>query len=111
MYVDKTNVDDWLVESIRRPSLDPGAFGVFRTVFDIPRGQPLDELFAELTAPLLLLWGIRDPWINAPGRRSTFQRHAPANTMEVVLDAGHCPHDEVPDQVNASLLDWLARLT
>tara|TARA_B100002052_G_scaffold65378_1_gene58635 strand:- start:108 stop:887 length:780 start_codon:yes stop_codon:yes gene_type:complete len=111
VYVDKTNVDDWLVESIRRPSLDPGAFGVFRTVFDIPRGQPLDELFAELTAPLLLLWGIRDPWINAPGRRATFQRHAPAATTEVVLDAGHCPHDEVPDQVNASLLDWLASLT
>ena len=44
VYVDKTNVDEWLVESIRRPSLDPGAFGVFRTVFDIPRGQPLDEL-------------------------------------------------------------------
>ena len=111
VYVDKSNVDDWLVESIRRPSLDPGAFGVFRTVFDIPRGQPLDELFAELTAPLLLLWGIRDPWINAPGRRATFQRHAPAATTEVVLDAGHCPHDEVPDQVNASLLDWLTGLT
>jgi len=28
----------------------------------------------------------------------------------VVLDAGHCPHDEVPNQVNASLLDWLASL-
>lgn len=111
VYVDKTNVDDWLVESIRRPSLDPGAFGVFRTVFDIPRGQPLDELFAELTAPLLLLWGIRDPWINAPGRRSTFQRHAPAATTEVVLDAGHCPHDEVPEQVNAALLEWLVGLT
>ena len=110
VYLDKTNVDDWLVESIRRPSLDPGAFGVFRTVFDIPQGQPLDELFAELTAPLLLLWGIRDPWINAEGRRGTFQRHAPAATTEVVLEAGHCPHDEVPDQVNAAFLDWLAGL-
>jgi pimeloyl-ACP methyl ester carboxylesterase len=107
VYIDKTNVDDQLVESIRRPSLDPGAFGVFRTVFDIPSGQPLDELFAHLRAPLLLLWGIRDPWINAAGRRSSFQRHAPENTTEVVLDAGHCPHDEVPDQVNRALLDWL----
>ena len=110
VYLDRTNVDEFLVESIRRPSLDPGAFGVFRTVFDIPRGQPLDELFAELQAPLLLLWGIRDPWINAPGRRSSFQRHAPVATTEVVLEAGHCPHDEVPDQVNAALLDWLAQL-
>ncbi len=111
VYIDKTNVDEELVEAIRRPSLDPGAFGVFRTVFDIPRGQPLDELFAQLTCPLLLLWGIRDPWINAAGRRAAFQRHAPTATSEVVLEAGHCPHDEVPDQVNAALLEWIAGLS
>jgi pimeloyl-ACP methyl ester carboxylesterase len=111
VYIDKTNVDDWLIEAIRRPSLDPGAFGVFRTVFDIPRGQPLDELFAQLRSPLLLLWGIRDPWINAAGRRALFQHHAPAATTEVVLEAGHCPHDEVPALVNAELLQWLATLS
>ena len=110
VYVDKTNVDEALVEAIRRPSLDPGAFGVFRTVFDIPRGQPLDELFAQLVCPLLLLWGIRDPWINAAGRRAAFQRHAPAATTEVVLEAGHCPHDEVPEQVNLAMLEWLQGL-
>jgi pimeloyl-ACP methyl ester carboxylesterase len=110
VYIDRTNVDEELVQSILRPSRDPGAFGVFRTVFDIPRGQPLDELFAQLQAPLLLLWGIRDPWINAAGRRSAFQRHAPANTTEVVLEAGHCPHDEVPDQVNRAMVDWLQQL-
>ena len=110
VYIDKTNVDDWLVEAIRRPSLDDGAFGVFRTVFDIPRGQPLDELFACLNSPLLLLWGIRDPWINAAGLRASFQRHAPEATTEVVLEAGHCPHDEVPDQVNAAMLEWLSTL-
>jgi len=111
VYIDRTNVDEELVEAIRRPSLDPGAFGVFRTVFDIPRGQPLDELFAQLRCPLLLLWGIRDPWINAAGRRAAFQRHAPSATSEVVLEAGHCPHDEVPDQVNGALLTWLAELS
>ena len=110
VYLDHTNVDDALVESIRRPSLDPGAFGVFRTVFDIPRGQPLDELFAQLQAPLLLIWGIRDPWINAEGRRERFQRHAPAATTEVVLQAGHCPHDEIPAIVNAELIQWLGTL-
>ncbi|MFM7675523.1 MAG: alpha/beta fold hydrolase [Synechococcus sp.] len=110
VYIDLTNVDEELVESIRRPSLDPGAFGVFRTVFDIPRGQPLDELFAELRCPLLLLWGLRDPWINAAGRRAAFQRHAPPATTEVVLEAGHCPHDEVPGPVNRALLEWIAGL-
>jgi len=110
VYIDRSNVDEELVQSILRPSRDPGAFGVFRTVFDIPRGQPLDELFAQLGCPLLLLWGIRDPWINAAGRRAAFQRHAPARTTEVVLEAGHCPHDEVPDQVNRALLGWLSQL-
>jgi pimeloyl-ACP methyl ester carboxylesterase len=110
VYIDQTNVDEELVQSILAPSRDPGAFGVFQTVFDIPRGEPLDALFAQLQAPLLLLWGIRDPWINAAGRRAQFQRHAPAVTSEVVLEAGHCPHDEVPEQVNAALLQWLEGL-
>ncbi|MFY8148146.1 MAG: alpha/beta fold hydrolase [Prochlorococcaceae cyanobacterium] len=110
VYIDPTHVDEALVESIRRPALDPGAFGVFRTVFEIPRGQPLDELFAQLRCPLLLLWGLRDPWINAAGRRAAFQRHAPQATTEVVLEAGHCPHDEVPAPVNRALLEWIAGL-
>ena len=110
VYIDRTNVDEELVASILRPSRDPGAFGVFRTVFDIPSGEPLDALFAALDCPLLLIWGLRDPWIRAGARREAFQRHAPADTTEVVLEAGHCPHDEVPQPVNAALLDWLARL-
>ena len=112
VYIDSTNVDDFLVESIRRPSLDPGAFGVFRSVFDGrgPDGEPLDELFSKLKSPLLLLWGNLDPWMNAAGKRASFQRYAPPRTTEVVLEAGHCPHDEVPDQVNSALLDWMKAL-
>ena len=34
-------------------------------------------------------------------------RHGEGGTREVVLEAGHCPHDEVPEQVNAALLQWL----
>ena len=68
VYVDKKNVDDFLVESIRKPSLDFGAFNVFRSVFNPsgPQGLPLDKLFAKLNAPLLLLWGGKDPWMNTP---------------------------------------------
>jgi pimeloyl-ACP methyl ester carboxylesterase len=108
VYVDQRHVDEELVESIRRPALDPGAFGVFRTVFDIPRGEPLDALLPQLVAPLLLIWGLHDPWINGEGRRAAFLRHVPEDTTEHLLEAGHCPHDEVPEQVNAALLSWLS---
>ncbi len=112
VYIDTSNVDDELVEAIRKPSLDTGAFNVFKSVFDPagPQGRPLDELFAQLKSPLLLLWGNRDPWMNAPGKRATYKKHTPENTKEVVLDAGHCPHDEVPDQVNSALLEWINQL-
>ena len=110
VYLDKTNVDDELIDSIRKPSLDAGAFGVFKTVFDIPKGQPLDELFEKLQSNLLLIWGIRDPWINAQGRRSIFQKYVPLSTTEVVLEAGHCPHDEVPEKVNKAIQEWLRTL-
>ena len=112
VYVDKKNVDDYLVESIRNPSLDIGAFNVFRSVFNPsgPQGEPLDSLFNKLNAPLLLLWGSKDPWMNTPKKRDLYKKYTPENTTEVILDAGHCPHDEIPDQVNNHILDWLKLL-
>ena len=109
VYVNKTNVDDYLIDSIRNPSLDIGAFNVFRSVFNPsgPQGEPLDSLFHKLNSPLLLLWGSKDPWMNTPRKRDLYKKYTPENTTEVILDAGHCPHDEIPDQVNNHILDWL----
>jgi len=113
VYIDPTNVDDYLIESIRRPSLDPGAFQVFRKVFQARglKGKPIDELFKELQAPLLLLWGDSDPWLrNAKAKQDKFRvfaQKASLEVKEVLLKAGHCPHDEVPDRVNAEMLAWL----
>ncbi|ABX09652.1 alpha/beta fold hydrolase [Prochlorococcus marinus] len=113
VYIDPTNVDDYLIESIRRPSLDPGAFQVFRKVFQARglKGKPIDELFNELEAPLLLLWGDSDPWLrNAKAKQEKFllfAREASLEVKEVLLRAGHCPHDEIPDRVNEEMLAWL----
>ncbi len=113
VYIDPTNVDDYLIESIRRPSLDPGAFQVFRKVFQARglKGKPIDELFNDLQAPLLLLWGDRDPWLrNAKAKQDKFRvfaRKASLDVTEVLLKAGHCPHDEIPERVNEEMLAWL----
>ena len=112
VYINKKNVDDYLVESIRNPSLDVGAFNVFRSVFNPsgPQGEPLDELFKKLTSPLLLIWGSKDPWMNTPKKRGLYEKFTPKNTKEVILEAGHCPHDEVPELVNQHILDWVKSL-
>lgn len=104
VYMDRRNVDESLIKSIHRPTQEANSFAVFSALFDIPPNKPLNELFSELKAPLLLLWGIKDPWIQDSDRLARFRRHAPPCFQEVLLKAGHCPHDEMPDAVNDALL-------
>ncbi len=108
VYKDPTAVTDQLVEDIYRPALDKGALGVFSAVFKSPPGRKLDELLAALDRPLLLLWGEADPWMSATKARQ-FLTHYPEADLQLV-DAGHCPHDERPAEVNAALDRWLQTL-
>ncbi|GFH07571.1 AB hydrolase-1 domain-containing protein [Haematococcus lacustris] len=64
VYTNRDMVDDELVDSIVQPALDPLAAEVFFRINH--RTAPpvtLNRLLTRLQAPLLLLWGMRDPWI------------------------------------------------
>jgi len=110
VYLDKSAITDQLVEDIYRPSCDPGAVDVFASVFSTPQGEKVDTLLRQLKCPLLLLWGEADPWMNARERSPKFRKYYPELT-EYFLRAGHCPHDEVPNQVNSLLKEWLLTLS
>jgi pimeloyl-ACP methyl ester carboxylesterase len=109
VYLDKSAITDQLVEEIYRPSCEPGAAEVFASVFSTPQGEKVDVLLKQLTCPLLLLWGEGDPWMNARERSPLFQQYYP-QLQEYFLRAGHCPHDEVPEQVNSLLRSWVLSL-
>lgn len=106
VYVDQSVITDQLVEEIRRPSGDPGAAKVFASVFSSPKGDTVDALLDRMQAPLLLIWGEGDPWMNARQRDDKFREHYP-NLTSHFLNAGHCPHDEVPQQVNLLMRNWV----
>ena len=110
VYLDKSAVTDQLVEEIYQPSCDPGATKVFASVFSSPQGENVDVLLQQLKCPLLLLWGEADPWMNAKERGAKFRQYYPQLT-EHYLRAGHCPHDEVPDQVNSLLRSWVLEIS
>lgn len=109
VYLDKTAITEQLVDDIYRPSCDPGAVAVFAAVFKSPRGEAVDQLLEEMTCPLLMLWGEGDPWMDTRSRGAKFRQHYPSLT-EHYLQAGHCPHDEVPNQVNNLLRQWVNQL-
>eukprot|EP00897_Mesotaenium_endlicherianum_P010714 jgi/Mesen1/9671/ME000674S09278 len=112
VYKDTSNVDDELVESIVRPTRDANAAEVYyrltTKVLLHPSARPVDDLLADLKAPLLLLWGDLDPWMTPSKADRIMQLHP--GSERVRLQAGHCPHDEKPEAVNAALLAWMAKL-
>ena len=109
VYLDKSAITDQLVEEIQQPAFDKGALDVFVSVFSSPQGEKVDILLKQLTCPLLLLWGEADPWMKARERSQKFHEYYPQLT-EYFLTAGHCPHDEIPEQINSHLRDWVMSL-
>ncbi|XP_040989266.1 pheophytinase, chloroplastic isoform X2 [Juglans microcarpa x Juglans regia] len=113
VYINPSNVDDYLVESISRPAADPNAGEVYyrlMTRFMMNQSKyTLDSVLSELSCPLLLVWGDLDPWVG-PAKANRIKEFY-TKTSLVNLQAGHCPHDEVPELVNRALLDWLSSLS
>ncbi len=106
VYLDQSAITDQLIEDIYQPSCDPGAAKVFASMFRTPSGQKVDLLLDQLNCPLLTLWGEADPWIKSQTRSAQFRKYYPQLT-EYFLKAGHCPHDEVPEQVNKLIQEWV----
>jgi len=106
VYLDKSAVTDQLVEDIYRPSCDRGAAKVFASVFKTPKGDQVNELLQRMTAPLLLLWGEGDPWMDTKARSRQFHQYY-SRISEHFLNAGHCPHDEIPQEVNEKIKNWV----
>jgi pimeloyl-ACP methyl ester carboxylesterase len=106
VYLDASAVTDQLVEEIYRPSCDAGAAQVFASVFKTPQGEKNDVLLRQLQCPLLMLWGEGDPWMKTRERGAKFREFYP-NLTEYYLKAGHCPHDEIPNEVNSLIRAWI----
>ncbi|GFR49192.1 hypothetical protein Agub_g11217, partial [Astrephomene gubernaculifera] len=99
--------DQWLAQEILRAAGDSGALDVFRAVWYLPPPRALNWLVAEgWRGPTLVLQGALDPLNDARGRALQLGQLC-ANVRVMLLEAGHCPHDEVPELFNEGLLGFL----
>ncbi|BAZ53323.1 alpha/beta hydrolase fold protein [Nostoc sp. NIES-4103] len=112
VYRNREAVTDELVDLLYTPACDPGAQQVFASILTAPPGPTPGELLPKVERPLLIIWGADDPWTPISG--SKIYEEARENGKEIKIvpipNAGHCPHDEVPEVVNAQIVDWLAHL-
>lgn len=109
-YHDRTAITDELIEILAAPTLDRGAANTFVSLFQsMPKanfGPSARLTLPQLQMPILLLWGKCDRMI-MPKYGQQFAQYNPKITFKEIDNAGHCPHDEVPDQVNQLLWNWL----
>ncbi len=106
-YPSGANVDDELVALLHRPANDPGAVESFRGFVNLFRDHLAPDLLAQLTLPVRMIWGERDPWEAPAEARRWAAERACVRELRVVEGVGHCPHDEAPERVNPILLEWL----
>ena len=90
-----------------RAACDSRSPDVFASVFYLPKPRALNHLVADKWGgPTMVLQGVLDPLNDARGRAQALAKACP-NVKLVLLQAGHCPHDEVPHLVNRALLRFI----
>ncbi|MBO3459876.1 alpha/beta fold hydrolase [Aetokthonos hydrillicola Thurmond2011] len=109
VYRNPEAVTDELVDLLYAPSCDPGAQQVFASVIAAPPGPSPVELLPKVESPLLVIWGEADPWTPITGAQIYAQARENGKDIKIIPipNAGHCPHDEVPDIVNRHIVEWL----
>ncbi|XP_016188074.2 uncharacterized protein LOC107629721 [Arachis ipaensis] len=101
--------DDGLINKMLRASYDPGSPVVVESIFSFNLSIPLNFLIEEFREKVLIIQGMKDPISDSSSRVATLKEHCDGLVIKE-LDAGHCPHDEVPEQVNDILYEWIPRI-
>jgi pimeloyl-ACP methyl ester carboxylesterase len=102
-YPSGSNIDDALVDLLFRPTRREGAAEAFRGFINLFDDYLAPQLMEELSIPVDLIWGEQDPWEPIAEAKRWTQSISCVRSLTVIFNAGHCPHDEAPDQVNPML--------
>ena len=102
-YPSGANIDDELVNLLFQPTQRDGAAEAFRGFINLFDDYLAPQLMEGLTVPVDLIWGEQDPWEPIAEARRWAKTLSCIRSLEVIPDAGHCPHDETPEPVNAAI--------
>ena len=99
-YPTGNNVDDELIDILFKPTQRKGAPEAFRGFINLFDDYLAPDLLQECTVPVHLIWGEKDPWEPLKEAQKWFETFKCIKSLEVIKNAGHCPHDEIPEKVN-----------
>ena len=102
-YPSGNNVDEELIDLLFKPTQGIGAPEAFRGFINLFDDYLAPDLLKNFTSPVHLIWGEKDPWEPIKEAKKWFENYKCVKSLEIIPDAGHCPHDEMPEKVNPIL--------
>lgn len=109
-YTCKEAITDELLEILIAPAREHGAAKAFCAIFQgmfSPQFFPnIQAILSNLKLPSLLVWGKKDRMVPANLAQQCLNYNSTAQLI-LLENAGHCAHDECPEQVNREILNWI----
>tara|TARA_B100000902_G_scaffold344609_1_gene350110 strand:- start:223 stop:1122 length:900 start_codon:yes stop_codon:yes gene_type:complete len=102
-YPSGNNVDKELIDLLFKPTQGKGAAEAFRGFINLFDDYLASDFLKLPRSPVHLIWGEKDPWEPVKEAEKWFKNFECIKSLEVISDAGHCPHDEMPEKVNPIL--------
>jgi pimeloyl-ACP methyl ester carboxylesterase len=99
-YPSGNNVDEELIDILFKPTQGSGAPEAFRGFINLFDDYLAPDLLEELNSPVHLIWGEKDPWEPVKEAQKWFETFECIKSLDIIPNAGHCPHDEMPEKVN-----------
>ncbi len=99
-YPSGNNVDKELINLLFQPTQGLGASEAFRGFINLFDDHLAPDLLNQSKCPVHLIWGEKDPWEQLKEAQKWFDNFECVKSLDIISNAGHCPHDEMPEKVN-----------
>ena len=99
-YPSGKNIDEELIEILYKPSQRKNSKEAFRGFINLFDDYLATDLFGQVDASIQLIWGEKDPWESLFEAQEWKNKYKNIKRLDVIKNAGHCPHDENPKETN-----------
>ena len=106
-YPSGKNIDEELIEILYNPSQRKNSKEAFRGFINLFDDYLATDLFDRVNSPIQLIWGEKDPWESLVEAKFWKDNFKNIKRLDVIKGAGHCPHDENPEETNKLINEFI----
>ena len=106
-YPSGKNIDEELIEILYQHSQRKNSKEAFRGFINLFDDYLATDLFDNIGAPIQLIWGEKDPWESLSEAKDWEKKFNNIKRLDIIKGAGHCPHDEKPEETNNLICKFL----